>query len=430
MTRQLLAALGALALAGTVQASIIVPGANGTDGVLNITANTVIDLSQAVTGPWDNDNTPNAGKGVYDPTKWAVVFKYTEVNIAAGATVTFKNHASRAPVVWLVSGNVTIDGTVSVDGQNSQPNLSIAEPGPGGYRGASGDYLGTQPGAGFGPGGGGPGYIYGNTSVRAYAGGGYGSAGTRNSGEPWYPPVLQGIAYGNPSLIPLIGGSGGGGSLQGSPSSPSSGGAGGGAILLAVSEKLHLSGTIRAAGGGVVDTPASGSGGGIRLVAGEVSGSGSILAPGGVPNQGGVGRVRIERTLNSGTIAVFPDPSVIVLDDRSTAILWPPSGAPEVRVVSIGGGAAPADPRAEFGTVGADVALPLTSSTQILVETKNVEQGSQVKVRGIPRSNGQFTEVVATVDSILSNDPLVIRWKADLPVNVGYSVVQAHVVRP
>lgn len=112
------------------------------------------------------------------------------------------------------------------------------------------------------------------------------------------------------------------------------------------------------------------------------------------------------------------------------AVLWPPAGSPEVRIVSVGGQAAPADPRASFGTFGADVALPITSSTQVLIETKNVEQASQVKVRGTPRSNGNFTEVVATVDSIVSNDPLVIRWKADLPVNVGYSAVQARVIRP
>ena len=40
------------------------------------------------------------------PPKWDLVFKYTSVNVAAGATVTFKNNASRALVVWLVSGNV------------------------------------------------------------------------------------------------------------------------------------------------------------------------------------------------------------------------------------------------------------------------------------------------------------------------------------
>ena len=35
------------------RAELIVPSANGTDGALNITANTVIDLSLAPTGTWD-----------------------------------------------------------------------------------------------------------------------------------------------------------------------------------------------------------------------------------------------------------------------------------------------------------------------------------------------------------------------------------------
>jgi hypothetical protein len=125
-----------------------------------------------------------------------------------------------------------------------------------------------------------------------------------------------------------------------------------------------------------------------------------------------------------------PDASIVAIFDEASATLWPPIGAPEVRVLSIGAVNTPTDPRAEFGTFGADVALPITASTRVLVETKNVEQASQVKVRGTPRSNGNFTEVVATVDTIVNNNPLVIRWKADLPVNVGYSAVQARVIRP
>ena len=64
-----------LVAAVSVSAAIVVPGANGTDGALAITADMVIDLSLAPTGAWDNDNTANAGKGVYDAAKWAVVFK-------------------------------------------------------------------------------------------------------------------------------------------------------------------------------------------------------------------------------------------------------------------------------------------------------------------------------------------------------------------
>jgi hypothetical protein len=114
---------------------------------------------------------------VYDSEKWAVVFKYSSVTIQGGATVTFRNHASRAPVVWLVNGDVTIDGTVSLDGQNSLWAPWLAEPGPGGSRGGSGSYApGATEAAGFGPGGGpisgGVGYGGSFASVGRYAGGG------------------------------------------------------------------------------------------------------------------------------------------------------------------------------------------------------------------------------------------------------------------
>ena len=88
------------------------------------------------------------------------------------------------------------------------------------------------------------------------------------------------------------------------------------------------------------------------------------------------------------------------------------------------------DPRASFGSAGADVALPETSSTQVVIETTNVEQASQVQVRVAPRANGNATVVNATVASVVSPSPLVVRWTASLPVNAGFSAVQVKVVRP
>ena len=114
-----------LAAAESANAAIVVPGANGTDGVLNITQDTVIDLSRATTGVWDQDNTANAGNGVYDADKWAVVFKSTSGNVLGGKQLTFKNHALRAPVVRLVSGSVTISGAMDLSG-GSADNHSVA----------------------------------------------------------------------------------------------------------------------------------------------------------------------------------------------------------------------------------------------------------------------------------------------------------------
>ena len=419
-THAIFAALAVL-LSGAIQsrAAITIPGADGSDGVLNITANTVIDLSQAVTGVWDANNTANAGKGIYDPSKWAVVFKYSSVTVNAGVTVTFKNHASRAPVVWLVSGNVTISGTVVLDGAIGTASPGLAEPGPGGFRGGMGIYAANLTGsAGLGVGGGGmPG---GNDG---YAGS-YGSIGQNGP-----------IAYGNPSLIPLIGGSGGSGTNSNNGNQPSGGGGGGGAILIACANTVSISGQLRANGGNGA-TPnyggGSGSGGGIRLVTETFAGVGAVSALGGLArNPGGDGRIRIERANNSYSGPLTPpSPSVIPLGPTDTALLWPPADAPQVKIVSIGGQNIGADPLASFGTFGADAALPQTASTQVLIETTNVEQASQVKVRGTPRSNGTYTEVAATVSTVVSNTPLVVRWTATLPVGVGYSAVQVKVIRP
>jgi hypothetical protein len=60
-----------------VDAALSIPGADGSDGVFNVSTNTTIDLGLAVTGAWDANNSANAGKGVYDPAKWAVVVEGT-----------------------------------------------------------------------------------------------------------------------------------------------------------------------------------------------------------------------------------------------------------------------------------------------------------------------------------------------------------------
>ena len=430
--------LSACLLGRAAFAAIVVPGANGTDGALTITEDTVIDLSQAPTGTWDQDNTANAGKGVYDPEKWAVVFKYTDVTIASGKKVTFKNHATRAPVVWLVSGNVSIAGTVDLSGESSKAPPILAEPGPGGFRGGSGSSGGIFRGAAFGPGGGyfsfRPGYGHQGLGV----GGGFGTKG--NTASDW---IGQGSTYGNPSLLPLVGGSGG------SPGGAGSGGgAGGGAILIAAQNSFHVSGVINAKGGDnpLNDydgaAPGAGSGGGIRIICDTLLGTGSLNAVGGTGTgwggnpAGGTGRIRLERANNVNTINVVPAPSTVDSPVGSTALLWPPAGAPTAKVLSVGGVSAPSDPKASMGTHTPDVALAQASSASVVIETTNVEQAATVKVRISPRngttsSNGDATEVTAVLDTAFTPpSPGMLRWNATVPTLSGHSVIQARIIRP
>ena len=127
---------------------------DGSDGAFAPTSDVEIDLSLAATGPWTQMSTDPmnglGGPGVYDDSVWAVVFKYSSVDVPAGVTVTFKNHDSRAPVVWLVQGDVTIAGSVVLSGEHANLPGSFepmyAEPGPGGFRGGRVSlYRGTGP---------------------------------------------------------------------------------------------------------------------------------------------------------------------------------------------------------------------------------------------------------------------------------------------
>jgi len=427
-----LAAAVAASLHGRLAADIIVPGANGSDGALTITNNTVIDLSLAPTGVWNTNtaaSSPNFGRGTYDPAKWAVVFKYSSVSIRSNATVTFKNHPSRAPVVWLVSSNVVIEtgSSLVLSGQDSGLTVraTLAEPGPGGFRGGS-EWLGQNAGsgAGFGAGGG--------------QSGGYGlDEGGRSAGFGGAPSFGLPATYGNPSMLPLIGGSGGGGNAN---PRQAGGGAGGGALLIAAQSSITVRGSVLSNGGrgnpraGDGDWPyrGNGSGGGIRLVAEVVQGGGTVEAMGGTYwNSGGAGRLRVERVSTDGAMTFNPpSPSVVPLQSGDTAVLWVPDSGPSVRVVSIGGKTTPSDPRAEFGAAGADISLAQTATVAVVVETTNVEDASKVKVRMVPRANGQLVEKDAVLSQVVSNSPKVIRWTVDMPVNGGYAAIQARVIRP
>jgi hypothetical protein len=185
MKNRILKCILCLAASITLAHSQLVIPSDGSDGPLILPSsptNAVIDLSQAASGVWNANNAGNRGRGIYDSDKWAVVFKYSSVRIPAGVTVTFKNHPTRAPVVWLVQGDVEIDGMVSLDGgiqRDAVSGLIPSEPGPGGFRGgASGPQGG---GHGMGPGG----------------------------SDIYDKPTTHSSSYGNPQILPLIGGSGG-----------------------------------------------------------------------------------------------------------------------------------------------------------------------------------------------------------------------------
>jgi len=431
------AAMLALVVAATLtpsrlalaQPTIAIPYENpGTDGDFAPVASVQVDLGLAQSGPTVDWQTVGNGNGVYDPAKWAVVFKYGSVNIPAGVTVTFRNHPSRAPVVWLVDGDVTIAGTVNLNGGNGVLFPNLAEPGPGGFRGGSGYLSGSvRGGSGFGPGGG-------NRNANGTSHGGGGSYGGQAS--------FGGPVYGNVQILPLIGGSGG----AGSDSCAYGGGTGGGAILVAASGSVTVSGSITASGGngsgdggGACGDGGGGSGGAIRIIAASLAGAGALRAgagnDGGSAYSGADGRIRLEvdPAQVSGTVATNSTPFTTPVAPADPPLLWPPDdGAPFVRIVSIGGVAVPEDPAASLQLPNADLVFENIASVQVVLEVRNAPETAAVT---LVFQNRQGTRGTRNARFVGGNSVLSM-WEVlqaaspeslDIPVGTGFTLFQAKV---
>jgi hypothetical protein len=353
-------------------------GSDGSDGALNITADREINLALAVPRTWDTAS-PVPGRGVYDADQWAVVFKYTTINIASGATVTFRNHSSGAPIVWLATSNVTINGTVNLNGDNANNHYpakenppTFAEPGPGGFSGGRRAYneifLGS---GGMGPGG----------AQRGDEDNKYGGDAAYSSEQYGY----SGSPYGNPRVFPLMGGSGGGASYPNYRAdiipSIAGGGAGGGAILIATSAAITIpqSGRVSANGGSGGET-GDGSGGGIRLVADRaVTVNGTLQARELFVST--YGRIRLESNQNVDVADgdIDPDPSIAT----RTGPVFPGAGKPVLKAVRVDGATVPTDPDAGIETVDVEIENDSERAT-VHIEARNIPVGARVTVFVVP----------------------------------------------
>ena len=391
------------------------------------------------------------------------IFNYTTVNIPASVTVTFKKNQVNAPVTWLATGDVTIDGKVILSGISSSdvgaagdgvvgddglPGLA----GPGGFDGGVGGGPNSQLGSsGFGPGRGLPATGTGAYDTSIYgcggAGAGYSTKGVNSAsffdGRFGRCTILEdgaiaGDAYGNIDILPLIGGSGGGGASGGFTSTGSGGGGGGGAILIASSTSVTVNGELRADGGnsGAVNSASGGgsggggAGGAIRVIATTISGNGVISASKGQAGtvnisdysesgfckggNGSDGRIRLEAESLLRTAGTIPSYSLASPGDLFVA------GLPGVRITSVAAVDAPAIP-----TGDADIVLPITTSNPVTVSlaSNGVPTGNTVKLTMIPATGNP----VSVISSALSGtvDSATATATIDLPE--GPSVLQAEV---
>jgi hypothetical protein len=386
----------ALALAGMLSGAwAFDAGSTGVDGAFNATVNSEIVV-------------PPSGE-----------LNYTTFAVASGVTVTFKKNATNTPVVIRASGDVTIAGTLNLNGGSGANTGSYGDgnlgddgvPGSGGVGGFDGGRGGqpsaaTRGGQGLGPGGGGGGINTDNPgnqpSGRGGSGGGFNGNG--NAGSDGSP----GLAYGSETLLPLIGGSGGGGGRAGQLFAGAGGGGGGGAILIASSGTVNLTGAIRAnggQGGGTGGSPygcggagGGGSGGAVRIIATRITGNGPIEVSGGSyiatcyhgGGSGAGGRVRLEAEQytrtggNPANTSVSATPGPVLV-----------AGMPTLRITQVGGFSVP-----EVPTGDVDVTLPVDFPNPVTVAfaTTGVPVGNTVQLRVVPAQAAPITATSGALD--------------------------------
>jgi hypothetical protein len=353
-----------------------------------------INLAEASTGTWDGIS-PVPGKGIYDPSKWVVVYKFSSINWGGNYGVVLQPHPSGAPAVFLCQGDVTITSNVSVPPQ------------VGGFPGGLPSSNGTLGSAGLGPGGG----------ARSSGGqlAGPGSYSTRATGNVGWND--GGAVYGNPAILPLVGGSG-----AGSPAG-AEGGHGGGAILIASRTTMSIpSGGIFATGGyrNFVND-AGGSGGAIKLIANTFNSSAGVNLSATGQYLGGAGRIRIE----ANTFGPVPNsnPSASIATAGSVAKIFATNLTPKSTITKVSGINTPVDPRGNFNAIP-DVNLTTagTQSVEVTCENIPVDGSWSVFVRGVPR-NGEATTYTATY---AAGNLAWSTWTVNVPFTEGNQVLQVR----
>lgn len=338
-------------------------GSDGSDGALVLTATGVITFSPTAFNP------PLDPDGDY-------IYHFTDIYIGPGVTVVMKPPYLNAPVHWLASGTVQIDGVIDLNGEDGKPysgipaDRQIAIPGAGGYSGGIyrwGSYLAQ---GGLGPGGG---CAYNNTGIMN------GISGNASHVIVGHPGAcnIPGDIYGNVYLVPLVGGSGGGGNGSPTTTNRGSGGAGGGAVVIASSLSIAVNGAILANGGDRGGSQAGGgSGGAIHLISPVIGGTGLLTALGGIGglDNGSYGRIRLEAFEHNFTGTVNPSANL----GTPHTVFLPEHPPAQVRVVSISGVPTPPLPTGDF--VAPDVTINASGTTTFTIEGEYVPLGSVVQL--------------------------------------------------
>lgn len=295
------------------------------------------------------------------------IFRFTTITVQRNGGLNFTKNSLNTPVYLLATGDVVIDrgGVVDVAAHRTQG-------GPGGFDGGAGD--------GQGPGGG----INGAPGVYAIS----------------HPQ--NGNVYGNPRLIPLIGGS----SASGGPNT-GGGGGGGGAILIASSASVVINGLIDASGSGNQLHPWSGSGGAIRIVATNVSGSGVLSCLG--PGNGVDGRIRIDSLDRFAGHRTLTFQGVFT---RGYNMVVFPENLPRLDILEAAGTTIP-----EGTKTRVSVQLPIGGSTNqtVQVQARNFTNDVPIRVAVTPAAGLGSTAFFDNFIALASGNPTKVTVPIVLP---------------
>ncbi|HVG39440.1 MAG TPA: hypothetical protein VM870_09135 [Pyrinomonadaceae bacterium] len=414
--------------------------------------NTTNSFSSGSTGA-DGAFAPTANQTIVVPESG--VFNYTTVSIPSGVVITYIRNARNVPVKILASGDVSIAGSIFIDGKPGNLNGGGGAGGPGGYDGGSAGYgagnsfVGST---GVGPGGGiGGGSASGN-NVGGGGGAGFSSTGASGTGANASAVVGPGgPRYSTPALSPLVGGSGGGGGGAVVNKNGGPGGGGGGAILIASSTSITLvnTGAIYARGGagGNASTGGyygyeggagggGGSGGAIRFIANTVSGTGRLEVTGGnrgtgshpsccsgyiYGGNGAPGYARVE-AFDYSNFNPNANPTFV-----SFALPHPvsPANTPQLRITSVAGVGAPANPLGSLHGIP-DIVVPAAqpNPVDVAIEGVNLPVGTVVQVTLTPAAGVRATYQSAQ----LAGTEAASTATASVTLTSGMSVITANAV--
>lgn len=370
--------LAVLFVAGSLGIQAQYSGSTGADGAINITADTELVL-------------PPDG-----------IFNATTITVDPAVTLTFAKNANNTPVYLLATGDIVIEGTISV--MAGRGTAAIGGPsGPGGFDGGVPGFGGDLPGDGSGPGAG-------------HHGGG--TAGNGVYGGLSNSNTLTGSLYGSPLLVPLVGGSGGGGATPPSAGGRGGGGGGGGAVMLASDTRVVVNGLVDARGNihAGNNGAGNGSGGAIRIVAPTVEGTGTLNVSGGNASGsfGGHGRIRFDLIDRTGIGGLTRTPiTAEAVGSFMTAFVpnFPKLDIIEVAGQAIAEGSGPVDIILPFGT---------PASQQIIVQGRDFTGLVPIRIILTPDSGDPV--VLDTDVDMTGGNPATVTVNMDFPLNVRTTV--------